>query len=170
MWTFDICWHVSLKTTNVNLAVARQEKLEDHQSHQVLPMNVWTRFHGNPTNNCWEISVRTDVMDRLTQPPRAVPPKRLKNLNKWEWRHDKDADLSTYCRPWGAADWSDEYANDVNHLLRPFQSPDIISWTPVGDFGATYYLHHHHQNTKWENIFWQNGVYPCRRAHEMCKI
>ena len=26
-WTFDICWHVSLKTTNVNLVVARKEKL-----------------------------------------------------------------------------------------------------------------------------------------------
>ncbi len=27
------CWDISLKTTNVNLMVAPEEKSEDHQSH-----------------------------------------------------------------------------------------------------------------------------------------
>ncbi len=29
-------------------------------------MNVWTKFHGNPFNSCWDISVWTKVVNTLT--------------------------------------------------------------------------------------------------------
>ncbi len=31
-------------------------------------------------------------------------------------------------------------------------------------------LYHHHQNTKWGNIFWTNGVHPSSRLPETCRI
>ncbi len=57
---------------------------------------------------------------------------------------------------WGVAEWFDEYENDVNHMygLRSHQISTQLNtygefWTDVLDS----VLHHHHQNTKWGNIF-----------------
>ncbi len=36
-------------------------------------------------------------------------------------------------------------------------------WTDVLDSA----LHHHHQNTKWGNIFWKNGVHPSSRVQRL---
>ncbi len=50
-------------------------------------------------------------------------------------------------RAQGVSEWSEEYENDVNHILRP---PQILApflreiWTDMLDSA----LHHHHQNTK----------------------
>lgn len=49
---------ISLKTTNVNCIVPLEEKSEDHQSRPCWRgnMNVWTEFHGNSSNHCWDTS------------------------------------------------------------------------------------------------------------------
>ncbi len=31
-------------------------------------------------------------------------------------------------------------------------------------------LHHHHQNTKWGNIFWKSGIHSSSRVPETCRI
>lgn len=46
---------ISLKTTNVNLAVALEEKSEDHQVKSLHPlgtMNALTKFHNNSSSSC----------------------------------------------------------------------------------------------------------------------
>ncbi len=50
-------------------------------------MNVCTKFHGNPSNSCWDISVWDKVMDRLKDGltlPSLEPRHKLKiSLEKW---------------------------------------------------------------------------------------
>ncbi len=67
---------------------------------------------------------------------------------------------------WWVWTWRDSYALAFTVAMISTQ----LNTSTEGDMWRTCCPHHRHQNTKWGNTCWKNGVNPSSRAPVTCKI
>lgn len=72
----------------------------------------------------------------------------------------------------GSLNGFDEDQNDVNDSPQPSQSPDlnpfVHQWEILESCVCHSAFNYHHQNIKWENIFWNSDVHLSNRDSEIC--